>query len=323
MKEVSLLINDYYNDHYRVNCLAIDIFGSEVVNSIVVVPSGIPFTPELVSTTPADGSVNVNPFTELALTFRHPVIVSGCQFCFFILYNGATRKSTNLYSNAFTVKDNKITFMTNQLDSGTTYQLKTSTRGLILDATTNIAYAPSSEILMTFRVKEYGNVEGEIENDNLFPVNGVITIEYSSYMILNEGKITLNSLSIDASNLCLEIQHKSSDSTTLLIPVYDCVGMLRSSSSYVLVLPKNLLVTRDMIPSPRLTHIFETKAESYPPKKIQSFPSNNDIERMKCIATATFHFYPEEWSRISTEAKEFIKKLIVVDPMKRLTAEQV
>ena len=56
----------------------------------------------------------------------------------------------------------------------------------------------------------------------------------------------------------------------------------------------------------------------YPP-----FPSNNDIERMKCIATATFHFYPEEWSRISTEAKEFIKKLIVVDPMKRLTAEQV
>ena len=95
--------------------------------------------------------------------------------------------------------------------------------------------------------------------------------------ILNEGKITLNSLSIDASNLCLEIQHKSSDSTTLLIPVYDCVGMLRSSSSYVLVLPKNLLVTRDMIPSPRLTHIFETKAESYPPKKIQSFPSNNDM----------------------------------------------
>lgn len=277
IKEVSLLINDYYNDHYRVSCLAVDIFGTEVVNSLVVVPSGIPFTPELVSTTPADGSVNVNPFVQLELTFRHPIVVSGCQFCFFILYNGATRTSTNLYSNAFTVKDNKITFMTNQLDSGATYQLKTSTRGLILDATTNIAYSPSSDVLMTFTVKIYGNVDGDIDIDDLFPVNGVITIEYSSYMILNEGTITLNSLSIDASNLCLEIQHKTSDSTTLLIPVYDCVGMLRSSTSYVLVLPKNLLVTRDMIPSPRLTHVFETKAESYPPKKIGSFPLNDDV----------------------------------------------
>ena len=56
----------------------------------------------------------------------------------------------------------------------------------------------------------------------------------------------------------------------------------------------------------------------YPP-----FPSDNHIERLKCIKTATFYFYPNEWDSISNEAKEFIKKLIVVSPEKRLTVEKV
>lgn len=56
----------------------------------------------------------------------------------------------------------------------------------------------------------------------------------------------------------------------------------------------------------------------YPP-----FPSDNEMERMRCVSTATFQFYPNEWNSISQEAKDFIKKLIVVNPMNRLTAEQV
>ena len=34
-------------------------------------------------------------------------------------------------------------------------------------------------------------------------------------------------------------------------------------------------------------------------------------------------FYPNEWDSISEEAKAFIKNLIVVDPAKRLTVDQV
>lgn len=56
----------------------------------------------------------------------------------------------------------------------------------------------------------------------------------------------------------------------------------------------------------------------YPP-----FPSDNEMERVRCVSTATFQFYPNEWNSISQEAKDFIKKLIVVNPADRLTAEKV
>lgn len=275
--EISLLLNEYSGGEYRVSCAAVDIFGSEVLATVVVTSSGEEFSPELIRTVPENGAINVDPFVTMQLQFRYPVKISTCQFCFFILYNTATRTSKNVYSDSYSVNGNTISFTAGQLDSDTTYHLKASTRGLILDAANDIAYIPTSDILISFKTLEYGDISGDVEMDDFFPVNGVIEIEYSSYLILNEGTITLNSLTIDASNVCLQIQHKTATSTTLLIPVYDCVGMLRSSSSYVLVLPKNLLITKEKIPSPRLTKVFETSSASYAPKLIDSFPHLDDV----------------------------------------------
>lgn len=36
-----------------------------------------------------------------------------------------------------------------------------------------------------------------------------------------------------------------------------------------------------------------------------------------------YEFHPENWNEITEDAKDLIRKLLVVDPAKRLTAQQV
>ena len=55
----------------------------------------------------------------------------------------------------------------------------------------------------------------------------------------------------------------------------------------------------------------------YPP-----FASDNNVETLRRISKGEFQFYPKEWSNVSEDAKDFIRKLIVVDPTKRMTALQ-
>jgi serine/threonine protein kinase len=50
---------------------------------------------------------------------------------------------------------------------------------------------------------------------------------------------------------------------------------------------------------------------------------SNDLQVLKAtILKGEFHFNQEIWSNITIEAKDLIKKLLTVDPMKRITAEQ-
>jgi len=55
----------------------------------------------------------------------------------------------------------------------------------------------------------------------------------------------------------------------------------------------------------------------YPP-----FYSENQTELFDQIASADYTFNDPEWSEISDKAKDFIKKLLVVEPSERMTAEQ-
>jgi serine/threonine protein kinase len=51
--------------------------------------------------------------------------------------------------------------------------------------------------------------------------------------------------------------------------------------------------------------------------------ADKDVKNMyRKICTARFHFHEKYWSQVSELAKDFISKLLVVDPSKRLTAEQ-
>lgn len=55
----------------------------------------------------------------------------------------------------------------------------------------------------------------------------------------------------------------------------------------------------------------------YPP-----FHEEKEISLYDQILTADFEFPRDPWVNISEEAKDFVEKLLVVDPSKRLTAEQ-
>lgn len=56
----------------------------------------------------------------------------------------------------------------------------------------------------------------------------------------------------------------------------------------------------------------------YPP-----FRGSNDREIIKNVAKGVLEFPGEEWAGASTEVKDLIKKMIVMDPTQRLTADQV
>ena len=55
----------------------------------------------------------------------------------------------------------------------------------------------------------------------------------------------------------------------------------------------------------------------YPP-----FNSRNDKEIVEKIKSGVFDFPEDEWKYVSQEAKEFIKKLLKVEPKDRLSGEQ-
>ena len=55
----------------------------------------------------------------------------------------------------------------------------------------------------------------------------------------------------------------------------------------------------------------------YPP-----FADNNQSVLFQKIRVGEYEFHQEEWKGISEDAKDLIKKLLVVDPVQRLTAKQ-
>ena len=55
----------------------------------------------------------------------------------------------------------------------------------------------------------------------------------------------------------------------------------------------------------------------YPP-----FSSDNDVVMYRQILRGKFDFPSPEWDNISQDAKDFISKLLIVDPEKRYTAKQ-
>lgn len=56
----------------------------------------------------------------------------------------------------------------------------------------------------------------------------------------------------------------------------------------------------------------------YPP-----FYANSQPALFEKIIHANYNFPDPEWSIISSHAKDFIKNLLVLDPKKRMTAEEV
>ena len=52
------------------------------------------------------------------------------------------------------------------------------------------------------------------------------------------------------------------------------------------------------------------------------FNGKNDKIIMENVAKGTYSFSAEEWKNISTLAKDFIKKMLELDPLKRYSAEQ-
>ena len=56
----------------------------------------------------------------------------------------------------------------------------------------------------------------------------------------------------------------------------------------------------------------------YPP-----FSSDNDVIMYRQILRGKFDFPSPEWDHVSQDAKDFISKLLIVDPEKRYTAKQV
>ena len=80
----------------------------------------------------------------------------------------------------------------------------------------------------------------------------------------------LNTLSVDASNACLQVKHPSRHTTSLFIHVADCVGHLFPDTSYTLVIPQGLLETRDGMESPRIVHVFSTDSVWYACARFQA-----------------------------------------------------
>lgn len=56
----------------------------------------------------------------------------------------------------------------------------------------------------------------------------------------------------------------------------------------------------------------------YPP-----FSSDNDVAMYRQILRGKYDFPSPEWDHVSKDAKDFISKLLIVDPEKRYTAKQV
>ncbi|KAJ1563260.1 hypothetical protein HK096_001735, partial [Nowakowskiella sp. JEL0078] len=53
------------------------------------------------------------------------------------------------------------------------------------------------------------------------------------------------------------------------------------------------------------------------------FDSDSQMQELQNILSATFKFEPDEyWFDISDEAKDFISKLLILDPKKRMTAKE-
>jgi calcium-dependent protein kinase len=54
----------------------------------------------------------------------------------------------------------------------------------------------------------------------------------------------------------------------------------------------------------------------YPP-----FGGRSEDEILKKVRIGKFTFEPEDWDKISEEAKSLIKKMLTYDPKKRISAE--
>lgn len=54
----------------------------------------------------------------------------------------------------------------------------------------------------------------------------------------------------------------------------------------------------------------------YPP-----FGGRSEDEILKKVRIGKFKFEPEDWDRISEDAKNLIKKMLTLDPKKRISAE--
>jgi len=52
------------------------------------------------------------------------------------------------------------------------------------------------------------------------------------------------------------------------------------------------------------------------------FKDNNKIRLNNKIRQGKYEFVESEWKSVSSQAKEFIQKLLVVDPSQRLSAEK-
>ena len=53
------------------------------------------------------------------------------------------------------------------------------------------------------------------------------------------------------------------------------------------------------------------------------FPQDNDAKMMYNVTHGIFSFEGEVWRNVSDEAKDFISRLLCVDPRQRMTARQV
>ena len=60
------------------------------------------------------------------------------------------------------------------------------------------------------------------------------------------------------------------------------------------------------------THPFSIRGQNGP----------NDMHMLRRICRGQYEFRPEYWNKVSSAAKDFISKLLVVNPEQRLTAEQ-
>ena len=273
--EFDLVLPQAFDADYRVTCLAEDEYKRRDLQYVLVKPARWPYQPTLIASVPEMNQENVPPYVEMQLIFRYPVRVNDCQFCFFILYNSKDRSAVSIYKEGFTYSGNVITFYTRRLDSLTTYQLKPSTRELIVDVATGVAFDPISDVLISFTTKQYTPSTAKVVEpvDQPLAVNGKIKIDFTNYLYMNKGTITLNTLTIDASNTCLQLEHSTLFTTTLVIHVADCVGNLFPDTQYTMTITQGLLQTRDGIESPELQHIFFTDTESFAPRVIDAEPA--------------------------------------------------
>lgn len=53
------------------------------------------------------------------------------------------------------------------------------------------------------------------------------------------------------------------------------------------------------------------------------FPQDNDAKMIYNVTHGIVHFDGEVWENVSDEAKDFISRLLYVDPKQRMTARQV